>query len=497
MIESEKSHRDLAVLVVPRDGRVVSTGGCSEPYRLLDADGEIVEPVSLFLPELLAAGRSAATLRSYGMDLLRWWRFLQAVEVDWDRATRVEARDFSCWIQLTVKHRRPRTGVDGAGWVNSVAAQPNPITVKPTLGTGYAVATVAHSETVLRGFYDFHRDAGTGPILNPFPLDRARRSRRAHSHRNPMDGWAHERVGRYRPKMPRRIPRAIPDQRFNELFAALRSNRDRALVAFWISTGVRASELLGVRQCDIDPGQQLITVVRKGTRASQQVPASADAFVWLRLYQEEMHGQIPPGRIQPLWWTLRRPRRPFRTANDRRLSAARLLAVAEATEPGAVIDGSNGALRKAVVPNAIGRIVWAEDIATGKRRNLSYEEDEAFWAFATIEVLRLTGIRCEELLELSHHSITEYRLPGTGELVPLLQIAPSKTDTERMLLVSPELADVLSAIVQRLRGPDGSIPVVVSYDIREKIWHPPMPVLFQRGIGNERHAFTPAPSASC
>ncbi|WP_435832984.1 site-specific integrase [Nocardia vinacea] len=157
-----------------------------------------------------------------------------------------------------------------------------------------------------------------------------------------------------------------------------------------------------------------------------------------------------------------------RTAHDRRLATARLLAAAELAEPGAVIDGTDGALRKAVAPKAIGRLVWAEDVVTGKRRNLSYEKEEAFWAFATIEVLRLTGIRCEELLELSHHSITEYRLPGTGELVPLLQIAPSKTDTERMLLVSPELADVLSAIVQRLRGPDGSIPLVVAYDIRGK-----------------------------
>lgn len=86
--------------------------------------------------------------------------------------------------------------------------------------------------------------------------------------------------------------------------------------------------------------------------------------------------------------------------------------LAQATEPGAVIDGTDGALRKAVAPNAIGRLVWAEDVVTGRRRNL-------FWAFATIEVLRLTGIRGEELLELSHHSITEYRLPSTGELVPL------------------------------------------------------------------------------
>ncbi len=65
------------------------------------------------------------------------------------------------------------------------------------------------------------------------------------------------------------------------------SNRDRARVAFWISTGVRASELIGIRRRDVDPGQQLISVVRKVSRAVQQVPASADAFVWLRLYQRK------------------------------------------------------------------------------------------------------------------------------------------------------------------------------------------------------------------
>ena len=108
---------------------------------------------------------------------------------------------------------------------------------------------------MLRRFYDFHRDAGTGPVLNPFPLDASRRSRRAHAHRNPMDEWKPERAGRYRPAVPRRIPRAIPDDWFNELFAALPSDRDRALVAFWISTGARASELLGMRQCDVYPGR--------------------------------------------------------------------------------------------------------------------------------------------------------------------------------------------------------------------------------------------------
>ncbi|MFE4757586.1 hypothetical protein ACFRIB_46660 [Streptomyces mirabilis] len=70
--------RDLAALVVPRWGRLMETGNRYEPYRLLDPDGVTVEAVAVYFPELLAAGKAPSTVRSYGMDLLRWWRFLQA-----------------------------------------------------------------------------------------------------------------------------------------------------------------------------------------------------------------------------------------------------------------------------------------------------------------------------------------------------------------------------------------------------------------------------------
>ena len=82
------------------------------------------------------------------------------------------------------------------------------------------------------------------------------------------------RAGLYRPRVAKRIPRSIPDEEFNEIFARLPSNRDRALVAFYVSTGARASELLSAAQGGVDPGRQLITVVRKGTGAIQQLPAS-------------------------------------------------------------------------------------------------------------------------------------------------------------------------------------------------------------------------------
>lgn len=301
-VDREFHSGDRATLVVPLVGRLVATGEEGEPYRLLDPDGVSVEPVSCYFRELQAAGRSAATLRSYGLDLLRWFRFLWAVGADWSRVSRGEARDFSRWLRVA--------GVPARTHWRHRDAQPDAGALAGT-GRAYSAAVRAHSETVLRGFYDFHRDAGTGPILNPFPLDRSRRGARAHAHHNPMEPHRNENVGRYRPRLANRIPRSVPDAEFNEIFARLPSHRDRALVAFYVSTGARASELLSVTQGGVDPGRQLITVVRKGSGSAQQLPASSDAFVWLRLYQLEMDAMIPAGRRQPLWWTLRAPARPL------------------------------------------------------------------------------------------------------------------------------------------------------------------------------------------
>ncbi|MET9793707.1 hypothetical protein [Streptomyces canus] len=63
--------------------------------------------MTAYLHELQAAGRPAPTQRSYGMDLLRWFRFLWAIELPWNEATRIEARDFSRWIQITAVERAP------------------------------------------------------------------------------------------------------------------------------------------------------------------------------------------------------------------------------------------------------------------------------------------------------------------------------------------------------------------------------------------------------
>ncbi len=130
------------------------------------------------------------------------------------------------------------------------------------------------------------------------------------------------------------------------------------------------------------------------------------------------------------------------------------------------------------------------ELTTGKRRDLSHEESAAFWSWATVEVLRHTGIRIEEMLELTHHSFVAHTLPTTGEVVPMLQIAPSKTDAERLLLVSPELAEVLTAIIFRVRAGNAALPLVSAYDVFEQTWSPPMPFLFQRRFGTEDRPLT-------
>jgi len=137
--------------------------------------------------------------------------------------------------------------------------------------------------------------------------------------------------------------------------------------------------------------------------------------------------------------------------------------------------------------------VLVENVATGERFDVVETEDDAFWTWAIIETLRHTGVRVEELMEITHLAIVSYRLPDTGELVPLLQIVPSKSNEERLLLISPELASVLASIVKRLRdNNNGTIPLIARYDLLEKVTGPPLPHLFQRKRGWQPLVISPS-----
>jgi site-specific recombinase XerD len=297
--------RDVAALRVARVGRVAETLDPLRPFMLLDESGAEVPAAAEFLHHMLADDASPASLRSYAYELLAWFRFLDAIDVGWDVAGRAEARDFALWLKTAKKPARPRR--PDAPVPGSV----NPLTGKAAPGQNYAPRTRRHARAAIRSFYEYHREMHGRPLINPFPQAKGAEDG-LNAHHNPMQPFRQPwRRAAYQPKEPKPAPRSIPDQAFNELFAELASNRDRALIAFYISTGARASELLGVVQGLLAPEDQTIGVVRKGSRALQHLPASPDAFVWLRLYQGEMLNLVPRGPAEPVWWTLRQPFRPL------------------------------------------------------------------------------------------------------------------------------------------------------------------------------------------
>ena len=193
MITGGEAPRDLSRLVVPLSGSLETTGDLFQPFRLIDADGVV----------MAAAGPSSGSLPRAGGRLRRSGR------MGWTCC----AGGGSCGLWRSAGIRRPgrRPGISCAGssWLASLSAPhwrypgggapgtgrrwrratPNPVTGKRSPGRGYATATVAHCESVLRAFYDFHLEAGTGPMVNPFPLARGRRGR-ANAHHNPMQPFA-------------------------------------------------------------------------------------------------------------------------------------------------------------------------------------------------------------------------------------------------------------------------------------------------------------------
>ncbi|WP_222123597.1 site-specific integrase [Cellulosimicrobium sp. TH-20] len=176
-------------------------------------------------------------------------------------------------------------------------------------------------------------------------------------------------------------------------------------------------------------------------------------------------------------------------AEDHLRRRAELLAAGHSCGPDTVFAHAGGRYRRlppgidqtGPVRRTIHEAVWVEDLRTGERLDLTHLEDDAFWTWAVIETLRHTGVRVEELLELTQLALVSHRLPDTGETIPLLQIIPSKTNQERLLVVTPELASVLASVVSRLRTTGGgAVPLVARYDAHERVWGAPLPHLFQR-----------------
>ena len=124
------------------------------------------------------------------------------------------------------------------------------------------------------------------------------------------------------------------------------------------------------------------------------------------------------------------------------------------------------------------------------RVNITRLEEDSFWAWAATETLRHTGLRIEEMLELTQLSLRHYTPPSSNTLVPLLHIVPSKTDAERLVPMSPELVTALLEVQRRVKHGAGQVPLSVRYDQHERLHSQPLPHLFARRLGTRQEVLS-------
>ena len=271
-----------------------------EPFRLVDADGQLVVP---WLRTFCAGcGRRAgrATHRSYGMDLLRWWRFLRAAGVGWDQATRTEARDFCRGSSSPAKPARPHWRYPGGGAPGTVPARaeagtPNPVTGKPSPGRGYAIGDGgALRDACCAVFYDFHLEAGQRAAGEPVPAgqETPRAGARASQSSGCLPGAAGRAVTGPGSRSASRG--SIPDGCSMSCSPRCR----RTGTGPWSRSG--SPRARGPRNCSASrreqiPGSQLVTVIRKGSRAVQPLPAVAGR---VRVAAALPGGDARPGAVR-------------------------------------------------------------------------------------------------------------------------------------------------------------------------------------------------------
>ena len=282
-------------------GAVRPYDGGLPPFVVIDARGTVVESVAQYLRDLALSDMSPATGRSYGYDLLRWFRLLWTIDVPWNEATESEVALMVGWLRTANNPQRRR---------KSTSPRPGAINVrtgKQSLKEGYAPRTINHCLTVIWSFYAYHATFGRGPVVNPVPA--AGNRKKVLTHLGPVDQpQPLERRARLRQRVPQRQPRSIPDRLWEELFDAMRNDRDRALLLFYVSSGARASELLAITIEDVDWGGLRIWVCTKGSRAREDIPADPQAFVFLARYLE-WEGTPAAGKL--VFHTLRGEPRPL------------------------------------------------------------------------------------------------------------------------------------------------------------------------------------------
>jgi len=145
---------------------------------------------------------------------------------------------------------------------------------------GVSTSTVARRLSMISGFFAFLQvrgDVGMNPVPRGLPT---RRQRSRPSQGVPLT------------RRTRRLPKILTPGEVDALTAALRTHRDRAMVAAMVLGGLRRCEVLGLRMEDLRVGEHRVFIANGKGGHQRLVPVSARFFVAVQAYLE---AERPPG----------------------------------------------------------------------------------------------------------------------------------------------------------------------------------------------------------
>jgi integrase/recombinase XerD len=166
-----------------------------------------------------------------------------------------------------------RTGQPGEGGVLQ------PVTTRDEPG-GVSAATVRRRLSIVSGFFAFLQARGD-VAANPVPRGLPTRRERS----RPGQGVPLVRA-------VRRLPRILAPAEVDALMAALRTHRDRAMVAAMVLGGLRRCEVLGLRLEDLHVAERRVFVAEGKGGRQRLVPVSDRFFAAVAAY---LDAERPPG----------------------------------------------------------------------------------------------------------------------------------------------------------------------------------------------------------
>jgi integrase/recombinase XerD len=102
------------------------------------------------------------------------------------------------------------------------------------------------------------------------------------------------------PKLPRSLPKTLSEEEVESLLAAppvdtLQGLRDRAMLETLYASGLRVSELVGLKTIQVGMDTGVVRVLGKGAK-ERLTPLGEEAMTWIERYQREARPLILAGR---------------------------------------------------------------------------------------------------------------------------------------------------------------------------------------------------------